>query len=62
MSNGFGYIERAYNVRFARGQRVTIDGRPGKITSANGAYINVPFDGMKKPIPCHPTWRVEVLQ
>lgn len=60
--NGFDYIEQTYGVRYRRGQRVTVDGKPGKITSTRGPHIKVLFDGDKRPLCCHPTWRVEVTQ
>ena len=55
----FDYIRRTYKVPAARGVRVTVDGRPGVITSGKGGYVMVRFDGQKRPLPCHPTWRVE---
>lgn len=41
-----------------RGMRVTVDGRPGVITSAHGLNIRVRFDGHLHSVPCHPKWRV----
>lgn len=41
-----------------RGLRVTVDGKPGIITSARGWNIMVRFDGLKFSTPCHPRWRV----
>lgn len=50
-----------YGVTFKRGQRVTVNGKPGVVTSYDRThmYINVRFDGDKRPVPCHPTWRME---
>ena len=55
----FDYVRRTYRVPAARGVRVTVDGRPGVITSGKGGYVMVRFDGTRRPLPCHPTWRVE---
>lgn len=52
------YVRRYYKVPAKRGMRVTVDGKPGVITSFPGAYIAVRFDGTAHPKPCHPTWRV----
>lgn len=37
-----------------RGMKVVSHGQPGVITSFNGAYINVRFDGMNRSVKCHP--------
>jgi hypothetical protein len=55
----FDYVREYYGVPAKRGMRVTVDGRPGRITSGNGHYIRVLFDGERRPSICHPTWRVE---
>lgn len=52
------YIRRRRNVPARRGMRVTVNGKPGRITSSRGGYIRVLFDGARFPVPCHPTWRV----
>lgn len=54
----FDFINRTYGTELKRGQLVKIDGRPGKITSAQGAHIMVRFDGLNHSRPCHPTWEV----
>lgn len=41
-----------------RGMRVTVNGRPGVITSFPEQYIAVRFDGNTHAALCHPTWRV----
>lgn len=61
MAGGFEYIEKAYGVAFKRGQKVTVNGRLGKITSASNGYLRVRFFEAKHSSPCHPTWRVEVI-
>lgn len=52
------YIRDTYKVPARWGVRVTIDGEPGRILSARGPYLMVLFDGDRRPLPCHPTWRV----
>ena len=54
----FDYVRRYYGVPAKRGMRVTVDGRPGRITSGNGHYIRVLFDDYRHPLNVHPTWRV----
>lgn len=61
MDSGFDYIAETYGVCYRRGQRVIVNGKPGKITSTRGPHINVLFDGGKLPVPCHPTWRVKIV-
>ena len=54
------YVRRYYGVDFKRGERVTVDGKPGTIVSFPGQYLGVRFDhSPKRTIPAHPTWRVE---
>lgn len=55
------YVRRYYRVPAKRGGRVVVDGKPGVITSFRGASLMVRLDGDKRPVPCHPTWRVEYL-
>jgi hypothetical protein len=57
----FDYVRRYYGVPAGRGVRVTVEGRPGRITSGNGHYIRVLFDGERRPRICHPTWEVVYL-
>ena len=40
-------------------QRVTVDGRAGRVTGAHGGYVYVRFSGNAFSLPCHPTWRFE---
>jgi hypothetical protein len=51
------YVRRTYNVPAKRSMRVVVNGRPGIITSFQGAHIVVRFDGDSFPSPCHPTWK-----
>ena len=52
-------IRRYYGVDVKRGQRITVDGRTGRVTSFRGMYLMVRFDGRKFSLPCHPMWRVD---
>ena len=54
----FAYIRRAYGVPAKRGARVTIEGRPGTVTSARSGHVRVRMDGEKYSRPYHPTWNV----
>lgn len=56
------YIRRHYDVPAKRGQRVIVDGHPGRIVGARGPHLRVRFDGQTRTVPCHPTWRVEYQQ
>lgn len=53
------YIRGHYGVDYKRGDRVTVDGRPGLIVSFPGAHLGVRFDGEKRTSRAHPTWRIE---
>jgi hypothetical protein len=53
------YVRRFYGVPAKRGQRVTVEGRPGIVASFPGQYIGVRFDGEKSTTRCHPTWEVD---
>lgn len=53
------YVRAAYRVDYKRGDRVTVDGKPGRIVSFPGQYLGVRFDGETRTSRCHPTWRVE---
>lgn len=57
----FAYVRAYYGVPAKRGTRVTICGKPGRITSGAGNYIRVLMDGERKPGIYHPTWRVDYL-
>lgn len=53
------YVRLYYGLDIKRGQRVTVDGRPGVIVSFPEQYIGVRFDGEKHTRRCHPTWEVD---
>jgi len=57
--SGIDRIRKARGVPARRGQRVRVDGKPGRITSAAGGYLKVRFDDRKFSVCCHPTWRFE---
>lgn len=57
--SAFDAVRRRYAVPAKRGMRVTVDGRSGRIASCDGEYIRVRFDGARRSLRCHPTWRVE---
>lgn len=53
------YVRRYYGVDFKRGDRVTVDGKPGTVVSFPGQYVGVRFDGEKHTERCHPKWRID---
>jgi len=53
------YVRRYYGVNVKRGQRVTVEGRPGVVVSFPGQYLGVRFDGERHTSRCHPTWEVD---
>lgn len=54
------YVRARYGVDFKRGDRVTIDGKPGTIVSFPDQYLGVRFDETPNQTHrAHPTWRVE---
>ncbi|HEY1177558.1 MAG TPA: hypothetical protein VGF17_15480 [Phytomonospora sp.] len=55
------YVRSHYAVDYRRGDRITVDGRPGTVVSFPGQYLGVRFDGSKHTSRAHPTWRVERL-
>jgi len=55
------YVRKMYGVPAKRGMRIICDGNPGVITSFDGQYVRVRFDGMKYPVRCHPTWEMTYL-
>lgn len=52
------YVRAYYGVDFKRGDRVTVDGRPGVVVSFPGQYVGVRLDGERHTSRCHPTWRL----
>jgi hypothetical protein len=56
------YVRSYYGVPAARGQRVTFDGSPGRITGFRDSYILVRLDSEPgRLLTLHPTWRVDYL-
>lgn len=53
------YVRRHYAVDYKRGDRITVDNRPGRIVSFPGQYLGVRFDGETITRRAHPTWRVQ---
>lgn len=53
------YVRRHYGVDYRRGDRITVDGKPGRIVSFPGAQLGVRLDGEKHTRRAHPTWHVE---
>lgn len=56
------YVRRYYGVNYKRGDRLTMDGRPGTLVSFPEQYLGVRFDGDKHTSRCHPTWRIERIE
>lgn len=52
------YIRDTYRVPAKRGGRVEFQGRPGTITSTDGARLRVRLDGDRRNVILHPTWEV----
>jgi hypothetical protein len=52
------YVRRHYAVDYKRGDRLTVDGKPGTLVSFPGQYLGIRFDGEKFTRNAHPTWRV----
>lgn len=53
------YVRRTYGVDYKRGDRITVDGKPGRIVSFPDQYLGVRLDGETHTRRAHPTWRVE---
>ncbi|WP_230519751.1 hypothetical protein [Salinispora arenicola] len=53
------YIRRHYGVPAKRGVRIIANGRPGTITSTDGARLRVRLTGDTRSTVHHPTWRVQ---
>ena len=52
------YVRRTYGVDYKRGDRLTIDGRPGTLVSFPDQYLGIRIDGEKRTSRAHPTWRI----
>lgn len=55
------HVRTFYAVPAKRGGRVLFNGQPGTITGFTGPYLRVRLDGHSRPVPIHPTWRVQYL-
>lgn len=53
------YVRSYYGVPAKRGMRVIADGKPGVITSGDGAHIRIRLDGEKRSGRWHPLWRMD---
>jgi len=53
------YVRDYYGVGYKRGDRLTVDGKPGTLVSFPGQYLGIRFDGEKVTSRAHPTWHVE---
>ena len=56
------YVRNYYGVDYKRGDRLTVDGKPGTLVSFPGQYLGIRFDGQKHTMNAHPTWRVERIE
>lgn len=52
------YVRNYYGVDYRVGDRLLVDGRPGRLVSFPDQYLGVRFDGDTHTSRCHPTWRV----
>lgn len=59
------WVRKTYSVPAKVGGRVeyTGDGKSefGTITSATNGRLNIRLDGIKHPMPFHPTWKLRYL-
>ena len=55
------YVRSHYAVPYKRGDRVTVDGKPGTVVSFPDQYLGVRLDGETRTSRCHPTWRVSII-
>lgn len=47
--------------KLRKGQRCEVNGKQGKVVGGNSsANLNVLFDGDKRPLNCHPNWRMKI--
>lgn len=52
------WVRGHYGVDYKRGDRLTVDGRPGVLVSFPDQYLGIRFDGDRRTSRAHPTWRV----
>jgi hypothetical protein len=58
----YEYVNKTYKTNFKAGQRIKVDGKPGRILGARGnpSHLHVRLDGQKRTAYCHPTWEIEL--
>jgi hypothetical protein len=59
----FDFLNKSYGLNIKRGTRCTYtgegDAKHGSVTSAQGGYVRIRFDGDKRSMgPFHPTWQL----
>lgn len=61
MRGAMQWIRDHYPVPAARGVRVTFDGKPGRITSADAGHLILHLDGdpPSRRVRVHPCWRMQ---
>lgn len=52
------YVRDFYGVDYKRGDRLTVEGRPGTLVSFPQQYLGIRFDGETRTSKAHPTWKV----
>lgn len=55
MTDNFDYIERAYGLKFYKGQIVLALGKPGVVTGTSNAYVMVRLSNQRHVNRYHPT-------
>lgn len=59
MTYSLDYVKSYYKMSFLkRGMKVIMDGKAGKVTSGDGAYVRVQYDGADHSVRCHPQWEM----
>lgn len=56
------YVRRCYGVDFKRGDRVTVNDRPGVVVSFPGQYVGVRFRRATTHEPLPPDWAAHSRQ
>lgn len=49
------YVRSHYGLNLKRGDRVTVFGRPGRVTSGDAHYVRVRLDGDRHSFRVHPS-------
>jgi hypothetical protein len=59
MTYSLDYVKSYYKMPFLkRGMKVIMDGKTGKVTSGDGAYVRVRYDNANYSVRCHPQWEM----